>query len=74
MVESVFQALSDALAQGERIELRGFGSFEVTYRPARNGRNPRTGAVVAVSAKRVPVFKVGKDLRLRVNGTGKDEA
>jgi integration host factor subunit beta len=70
---SVFQALRVALAQGERVELRGFGSFQVASRPARAGRNPRTGAVVSVAAKRVPVFKVGKDLRTRVNAHGKGE-
>ena len=74
IVEHVFQTLTDALAQGDRVELRGFGSFQVTYRAARAGRNPRTGAVVAVPAKRVPVFKVGKDLQRRVNGKGKGEA
>ena len=74
IVETVFQTLTDALAQGERVELRGFGSFQVTYRSAREGRNPRTGAVVSVPAKRVPVFKVGKDLQARVNGKGKEAA
>ena len=67
MVNEVFEAMSEALGKGERIELRGFGSFQITYRSAREGRNPRTGAVVSIPAKRVTVFKVGKELRARVN-------
>jgi integration host factor subunit beta len=68
MVNAVFESLTAALAQGERIELRGFGSFEVRERRAREGRNPRTRAIVAVPAKRVPFFKVAKELRARVDG------
>jgi integration host factor subunit beta len=67
MVNAVFSSMTAALAQGERIELRGFGVFEVRQRPAREGRNPRTGAIVTVAAKRVPFFKVGKELRTRVD-------
>src|SRR5437667_11445785 len=58
----------DALAQGDRIEIRGFGSFVVKHRRARQGRNPKSGALVSVAAKRVPFFIVGKGLRLRVDG------
>ena len=68
MVNAVFDSMTDALAKGERIEIRGFGSFMVKQRAAREGRNPRTGAIVSVAAKRVPLFKVGKELRLRVDG------
>src|SRR5215510_8812147 len=68
MVNAVFDSMTDALAKGERIEIRGFGSFIVKQRAAREGRNPRTGAVVAVASKKVPLFKVGKELRLRVDG------
>jgi integration host factor subunit beta len=68
MVNAVFDSMTDALAKGERIEIRGFGSFIVKQRAAREGRNPRTGALVAVAAKKVPLFKVGKELRLRVDG------
>ncbi len=68
MVNAVFENLAEALARGERIEIRGFGSFMVKHRRAREGRNPRTGEAVAVAAKRVPFFKVGKELRLRVDG------
>lgn len=68
MVNAVFDSLTEALCRGDRIEIRGFGSFVVKQRQAREGRNPKTGAVVAVDAKRVPFFKVGKELRLRVDG------
>lgn len=67
MVNAVFDTMTDALVKGQRIEIRGFGSFIIKYRPAREGRNPRTGTVVSVAAKRVPLFKVGKELRLRVD-------
>jgi nucleoid DNA-binding protein len=68
MVNVVFDSMTEALAKGERIEIRGFGSFLVKQRLAGNGRNPRTGAMVAVAAKRIPQFKVGKELRFRVDG------
>jgi len=67
IVNAVFDSMTDALAKGERIEIRGFGSFIVKQRASREGRNPRTGAVVSVAAKKVPLFKVGKELRLRVD-------
>jgi integration host factor subunit beta len=68
VVNAVFDTMTDALVRGDRIEIRGFGSFVVKQRHAREGRNPKTGAVVPVDAKRVPFFKVGKELRLRVDG------
>jgi integration host factor subunit beta len=68
MVNTVFDSMTTALTKGERIEIRGFGSFVVKHREAREGRNPRTGRRVTVAAKRVPFFKVGKELRLRVDG------
>ena len=67
MVNAVFDSLADALRRGDRIEIRGFGSFVVKHREAREGRNPRTGRRVAVAAKRIPFFKVGKELRERVD-------
>ena len=67
IVNTVFDALIAALQREERIEIRGFGSFVVKHRRARDGRNPKTGEIVSVSSKRVPFFKVGKELRLRVN-------
>ncbi len=67
-VDIVLDEIADALANGGRVELRGFGAFSVRKRDARTGRNPRTGATVKVAAKRVPFFKPGKELRLKVNG------
>jgi integration host factor subunit beta len=67
-VDVVLDEISTALAQDGRVELRGFGAFSVRKRDARTGRNPRTGATVKVAAKRVPFFKPGKELRLKVNG------
>jgi integration host factor subunit beta len=67
-VDVVLDEISVALAAGGRVELRGFGAFSVRKRDARTGRNPRTGATVKVSAKKVPFFKPGKELRLKVNG------
>jgi integration host factor subunit beta len=68
VVNAVFDSMASALMRGDRIEIRGFGSFVVKQRQARDGRNPKTGAIVPVDAKRVPFFKVGKELRLRVDG------
>jgi integration host factor subunit beta len=66
-VKSVIDQMADSLATGERIEVRGFGSFSLHFRPPRMGRNPKTGDVVALSGKYVPHFKPGKELRERVN-------
>ena len=66
-VKSVLEQMSHALANGERIEIRGFGSFSLHYRPPRMGRNPKTGSAVALPGKHVPHFKPGKELRERVN-------
>ena len=68
IVNAIFDAMIDAMGQGDRIEIRGFGSFVVKHRRAREGRNPKSGEIVSVAAKRVPFFKVGKELRLRVDG------
>lgn len=62
-VKTILDAVSDALVRGQRIEIRGFGSFSVTRRPPRLGRNPRSGEAVQIPAKRVPHFKPGKALR-----------
>ena len=67
IVSAVFDEITDALANGDRVELRGFGAFSVKQRDARIGRNPRTGESVEVPAKRAPFFKTGKDLRDRMN-------
>lgn len=67
IVSKIFDEITAALSRGDRVELRGFGAFSVKERPARVGRNPRTGEKVDVSAKRVPYFKTGKFLRERLN-------
>lgn len=67
IVNAVLNEISDALADGNRVELRGFGAFSVKNRPARTGRNPRTGDAVDVDEKWVPFFKTGKELRERLN-------
>ena len=69
VVNCVFDAMADALKNGEGIEVRGFGSFTVRQYKPYDGRNPRTGAQVHVASKRMPVFKVGKELKERV-GSG----
>jgi len=68
IVGTVFDEISNALARGNRVELRGFGAFSIKQREARQGRNPRTGEAVAVAEKYVPFFKTGKQLRDRLNG------
>lgn len=75
IVNCVFDSMEAALKRGERIEIRGFGSFEIRHYKAYEGRNPRTGAKVDVKPKRLPFFKVGKELKERVNGEeeGTDE-
>jgi len=67
VVDTVFGSLTEALAKGEKVQLRGFGSFRIRQRRARRGRNPKTGTIVAIPAKRVPFFKVGKRLRELMN-------
>jgi integration host factor subunit beta len=67
LVNTIFDCLEQSLRRGERIEIRGFGSFEIRHYRAYQGRNPRTGSTVAVKPKRLPFFKVGKELKERVN-------
>jgi len=67
IVDAVFSSIMDALQRGDKIELRGFGSFRIRNRASRRGRNPKTGAKVAVPAKSVPHFKAGKELRELIN-------
>ena len=71
-VKCLMEHMSGALASGERIEIRGFGSFSLHYRPPRMGRNPKTGEAVALAGKHVPHFKPGKELRDRVDGNLSD--
>ena len=66
-VKTIIEKMSDRLSSGERIEIRGFGSFCLHYRAPRMGRNPKTGEKVSLRAKHVPHFKPGKELRERVN-------
>jgi len=81
IVNVFFDEIVEAMARGDRVELRGFGAFTVKHREARVGRNPRTGAAVSVDEKFVPFFKTGKELRERLNagrggaedGEGSDE-
>ena len=68
IIDTILADIGQTLAQGGRVEFRGFGSFSIKFRQARTGRNPRTGAEVMVEEKRVPFFKAGKELRQRVDG------
>jgi integration host factor subunit beta len=74
IVNAILDTISDALAQGGRVELRGFGTFTVKKREARAGRNPRTGEAVSISEKVVPVFKAGKEMRHRLNPVSQNRA
>lgn len=73
IINVMIGAMTQGLERGERIEIRGFGSFGVKHRRARQGRNPRTGKPVEVEAKRIPFFRAGKELRVDVNGPPKGE-
>ena len=68
IVNAILEEIVAALSRGDRVELRGFGAFSVKNRPARTGRNPRTGEQVSVAEKHVPFFKTGKEMRERLNG------
>ena len=72
-VKSLLEQMSQALATGNRIEIRGFGSFSLHFRPPRVGRNPKTGDSVVLPGKHVPHFKPGKELRERVNTSAQEE-
>ncbi len=67
IVNAILDEITNAMAKGDRVELRGFGAFSVKHRPARTGCNPRTGAHVAVEEKSAPFFKTGKEMRERLN-------
>jgi integration host factor subunit beta len=67
IINTIFDEIIGSLANGNRVELRGFGAFSVKNRKARQGRNPRTGQIVDVSEKKVPFFKTGKELHVRLN-------
>lgn len=72
VVNAILDSITEALARGDRVELRGFGAFSVKSRPARLGRNPRTGEHVSISQKAVPFFKSGKEMRVRLNPDGEN--
>jgi integration host factor subunit beta len=74
VINLVFDEMTAALTRDERIEIRGFGSFVTKHYRSRTGRNPRTGVCIPVPAKRLPIFKVGKELRERVDYPGNPEA
>jgi integration host factor subunit beta len=74
LVNTIFDCLEQSLRRGERIEIRGFGSFEIRHYRSYQGRNPRTGSTVAVKPKRLPFFKVGKELKERVNAAAGKKA
>ncbi|RME37337.1 MAG: integration host factor subunit beta [Deltaproteobacteria bacterium] len=67
VVNTIFESIGTALAEGDRVEIRGFGSFSVREREARLARNPKSGEVVAIPSKKTPFFKTGKELKIRVN-------
>ena len=67
IINAILNEITAAMAKGDRVELRGFGAFSVKHRPARTGRNPRTGEHVSVEQKSVPFFKTGKEMRERLN-------
>jgi integration host factor subunit beta len=67
IVNSIFDSISDALVDGDRVEIRGFGSFTVRERDSRDARNPKSGELVKIPAKKTPFFKTGKELRERVD-------
>ena len=68
-IDAFLDAVADGLSRGERIDFRGFGAFAVRESAARSGRNPRTGETIQIAARKTPTFKVGKELRDRVNNT-----
>ncbi len=70
MVDDVFELIGEALAKGDKIDLRGFGTFSVRDSAARTGRNPQTGEPISIPARRVPGFKPGKELKEKVNASG----
>ena len=72
VVKAILDCITDALANGDRVEIRGFGAFSVTERRAKMGRNPRTGESVAVSEKKAAHFKPGKEIRQRLNPQGEE--
>jgi DNA-binding protein HU-beta len=73
LIDAVLASITDALVKGEKIDLRGFGSFQVSGKKERQGRNPRTGETITIAARNVAVFKSSKELSGRLNGTSPDQ-
>ncbi len=67
IVDTVFQSMTDSLAGGDKVEIRGFGSFKIKKREGRQGRNPKSGESIFIDSKKVPFFKAGKEIRGRIN-------
>jgi DNA-binding protein HU-beta len=74
LIEAVLASITEGLVKGEKVDLRGFGSFQVSAKKERQGRNPRTGETMTIAARNVAVFKPSKELSSRLNGTSEDEA
>ncbi|MBI5886794.1 MAG: integration host factor subunit beta [Deltaproteobacteria bacterium] len=75
IVDTLFQSMADSLANGGKVEIRGFGSFKIKEREGRQGRNPKSGENIFIQPKRVPFFKAGKEIRERINpGSSEEEA
>ena len=74
VIDAVFASITEALAKGEKVDLRGFGSFQVSGKKERQGRNPRTGESMTIAARNVAVFKPSKELSGRLNGSSETEA
>lgn len=71
IIDTLFQSMTDSLAQGDKVEIRGFGSFKIKDRDGRQGRNPKSGEGIFIESKKVPFFKAGKEIRERVNKNGR---
>ncbi len=67
IIDTLFESMSDSLAKGEKVEIRGFGSFKIKERTGRQGRNPKSGVNIFIGSKRVPFFKAGKEIKERIN-------
>jgi len=75
IVDTLFQSMADSLANGGKVEIRGFGSFKIKEREGRQGRNPKSGENIFIQPKKVPFFKAGKEIRERINpGSAVEEA
>lgn len=71
IVDTLFQSMSDSLSKGDKVEIRGFGSFKIKSRDGRQGRNPKSGENIFIESKKVPFFKAGKEIKERINTSSK---